>query len=191
MYRFGPVQQKLLLIFLGGIALGASYSSSQYFRTLKGIAREWRKIDQRNFNRSVRVLCATKLLKEVQSRNGTFRLILTEEGKRQARRWSIFGRSLAFRKPKTWDRKWRLVMFDIPERKRAFRDILRDHLYALQFRQLQQSVFVSPYPFEKQLLELVDLYGAGRHVRVVTATELDNAQKLKEAFFPKTGHVKK
>ncbi|HBR71810.1 MAG TPA: PaaX family transcriptional regulator, partial [Candidatus Moranbacteria bacterium] len=44
--------------------------------------------------------------------------------------------------------------FDIPEKDRIFRGILREHLYELKFFRLQNSVFVSPHPFEKMILEL-------------------------------------
>lgn len=35
MYKFGPVKKKILLVLLGGVALGLSGSPKQYFRTLK------------------------------------------------------------------------------------------------------------------------------------------------------------
>ena len=73
-------------------------------------------------------------------------------------------------------------MFDIPEKERAFRDILRAHLYRLEFYKLQQSVFVSPHPFEKAILDLVAVYAAEAHVRVITAIKIDNEAKLKKHF---------
>lgn len=97
----------------------------------------------------------------------------------------MLGGAINFKKPKYWDGKWRLVIFDIPENDRIFRDILREHLYALNFFKLQQSVFVSPYPFEKPILELVSLYEAQSYVRVITATFIDNGNRLKKYFFRK------
>lgn len=43
-----------------------------------------------------------------------------------------------------WDKKWRLVMFDIPESKRNIRDKLRRSLNALGMGILQASVWISP-----------------------------------------------
>ena len=97
----------------------------------------------------------------------------------------LMGNAIKFKKPKKWDGKWRLVLFDIPEKDRVFRDILRKHLKTLKFRKLQHSVFVSPYPFEKPILELVRLYSAEKYVRVISAMKIDNEKNLKKYFFKK------
>lgn len=186
MYKFGPVQQKLFLLLISGVALGLETSSIRYYRKLRLIRKEWKGIDQRNFNRSVRRLSAQKLVKEVCLPDGSFHLVLTQEGLRQARIQSLFGKSVRFKNPKDWDKKWRIVLFDIPEKNRGFRNVLRSHLRELRFYKLQHSVFISPFPCEKQLLELTSLYGAESFVRVVTADWVDNEEKLKKHFFKST-----
>lgn len=185
MYRPGTVQKKILLSLVGGVALGMSNSPRQYFNTLRKLRKEWGKINPQNFNRSMKSLSKEKLINETRLPDGSFRLVLTEKGKREARIIGIFENPINFRKPKKWDGKWRIVMFDIPENDRLFRDILRKHLKELKFKKLQHSVFVSPHPFERPILELVGLYSAGRYVRVVTAEKLDNGEYLKKAFFGK------
>lgn len=183
MYKIRPVQRKILLALLGGVALGFSHDPRQYYRTLRLIRKEWQKINQQNFNRSLRRLSSEKLLEEKRLSDGSFRLVLTREGKREAKILKLFGNSINFKKPKRWDGKWRFVLFDIPEKDRVFRDILREHLRALKFMKLQHSVFVSPYPYEKPILELVDFYSARPYVRVVTAEKIDNEAALKRHFF--------
>lgn len=183
MYKFGSVQQKILLALLGGVALGLSSSPRQYFKTFRTLQKDWRKINQQNFDRSFERLAEEKLIEEKILPDGSFKFILTKEGKLQAKRLKFLGNSISFKKPKKWDKKWRVVIFDIPEKERLFRAILREHLYALKFFKLQQSVFVSPYPFEKPILELVALYSAEPHVRVITATKIDNEARLKKRFF--------
>ncbi|KKU53381.1 MAG: hypothetical protein UX75_C0041G0016, partial [Candidatus Moranbacteria bacterium GW2011_GWE2_47_10] len=37
MYKFGPVQKKIMITLLGGVALGVSASPRQYFDTLRKI----------------------------------------------------------------------------------------------------------------------------------------------------------
>lgn len=171
-----------MLVLLGGLALGFSSSPRQYFKTFRKLREEWRKIDQRNFNRSIRRLADEKLIEEKMLPDGSFRLVLTKNGKQQAKAFSLLGSSINFKKPKHWDGKWRIILFDIPERDRLFRDILREHLYALGFYKLQHSVFVSPHPFEKSILELVALYSAEPYVRVATVNSIDNESKLKKHF---------
>lgn len=183
MYKFGPVQKKILLGLLGAVALGASASPRQYFQTFRKLKRDWVKIGRYNFDRSLRGLAREKLVEERKLSNGSFKLVLTQEGKRVAKQLSLLGSSINFKKPKKWDGKWRVVLFDIPEKDRLFRDILRDHLRNLDFKKLQHSVFVSPYPFEKAITELVALYSAEPYVRVITAQRIDNEVKLKNIFF--------
>jgi len=183
MYKFGPVQKKIMLALLGGIALGVSSSPRGYYSTLRKIKKEWSRIDQSNFNRSIRGLSKEKLLEEKVLADGSFKLVLTEKGKKQARMLDLLGGSISFKKSKDWDKKWRIVLFDIPEKDRAFRDILRGHLRELKFFKLQHSVFVSPYPFEEAITELSRLYAAQSYVRVVTATGIDNEDRLKRHFF--------
>lgn len=183
MYKFGPVQKKILLVLMGGIVLGMSSSPTQYYRALRALRKDWKKVNQQNFKRTVRRLATQKLLTEVTLADGSFRLELTKEGKRQARLQALFGKTIDFKKVKRWDRKWRLVIFDIPEKERSFRDVLRQHLKNLRFYKLQQSVFVTPFPFEAAVLELIELYGAKEYVRVVTASKIDNEKKLKNHFF--------
>jgi len=182
MYKFGPVQQKILLTLLGGVALGLAYSPNQYFRTLKKIRRDWARINQENFNRSIRRLSKEKLIEDEMLKDGSFKLVLTRKGKKQARVLYLLGNSINFKNPKKWDGKWRVVLFDIPEKDRIFRNILREHLYTLKFFKLQHSVFVSPYPLEKQIAELADLYLAESYVRIITATKIDKETKLKKHF---------
>lgn len=182
MYKFGSTQKKILLVFLGGIALGTSKSSIHYFRTLKAIRNDWKRINQSSFNRSLQKLVEQKLLTKQNLKNGSFKLSLTPQGKLQAKKLSLLGQSIKFKIPKKWDKKWRIVAFDIPEKNKAFRNILRRHLRELYFHKLQNSVFISAYPFEKQILELASLYKADKYIRVITATKIDNDKKLKKKF---------
>lgn len=182
MYKFGQTQKKILVALLGGVALGMSGSPRQYFHNLRKIKKEWKNINQGNFVRSMRSLSKDKLIEERVLPDGSFKLILTAKGKKQANRLELMGNSINFKKPKKWDGRWRIVIFDIPEKDRDFRDILRSHLKELKFIRLQNSVFVSPHPFEKAILELVRLYTATPYVRVITAEKIDNENMLKRYF---------
>jgi len=183
MYKLGNTQQKILIMLMGGAVLSLTRSSRQYFKKIRLMRKEWQTVNQQNFNRSIRCLAKEKLVEERTLANGAFSLVLTPKGKRQAAILNILGSSIKFKKPKSWDGKWRIVIFDIPEQDRQFRDILREHLYRLEFFKLQQSVFVSPHPFEKPILDLVSVYAAEPYVRVITAIKIDSEARLKKHFF--------
>lgn len=56
---------------------------------------------------------------------------------------------------KKWDKKWRVVFFDIPEEIRGARDVLRAKLRELGFGAVQKSVFLSAHPFEDDMREFL------------------------------------
>jgi phenylacetic acid degradation operon negative regulatory protein len=47
-----------------------------------------------------------------------------------------------------WDRRWHLVAFAVPERRRAARDAFRDHLLASGGAAVQNGLYVSPHGWE-------------------------------------------
>ncbi len=58
----------------------------------------------------------------------------------------------------SWDKKWRLVIFDIPESHRATRDKLRRALSALGMGILQSSVWISPQDIKTEIEHLEKKY---------------------------------
>src|SRR3989344_842037 len=68
--------------------------------------------------------------------------------------------ALRVQKRRRWDKRWRLVIFDIPEKRRKIRDSLRATMQGAGFLQLQHSVWVHPYDCE----DLVALIKADLHV---------------------------
>lgn len=84
-------------------------------------------------------------------KDGEVYLRLTGEGReRIVRDFPL----LEFQK-KRWDKKWRIVLFDIAELNRKKRDMLRAKLKELGFGMLQQSVYISPNNFTKDLVEFL------------------------------------
>lgn len=63
-----------------------------------------------------------------------------------------------------WDGKYRVVIFDIPENKRRIRDWLREELYLLDYKKLQESVFIGKYALPDDLVEGIKRYKIGNHV---------------------------
>lgn len=58
-----------------------------------------------------------------------------------------------------WDGFWRVVVFDIPEKKRVSRDLLRRQLVKLGFGKLQASTYISPYDHGKDFLGFLETKG--------------------------------
>jgi len=186
MPRLGHVEGSILSIIFEGVSVGLIDSPRRGYHVPSQFNKKRKSnINPYYFNRSVRGLIDKKLLEEKKIAAGYCELVLTEAGEKQAKGFSIFDKSIKFKKSKKWDKKWRVVIFDIPEKNRRFRDILRSHLYALDFYKIQKSVFVSPHPYEKSILELVSVYSAMPYVRVITAEKVDNEKELRKHFFSK------
>ena len=178
--RVGHVQQKVLLLLLGGMALGLSHSPKQYFRVVREIRKEWRAINRLALNQAIEHLYRSKLVDTKSNPDGTFTLVLSKEGKQVALSYDL--ENIKIKQPNHWDGKWRMAMFDVPEPLKRVRDTLRTHLKNMGFYEFQKSVFVHPYPCEGEIEYIVEFYSARRHLRFVVATEIDNSIELKRHF---------
>lgn len=65
-----------------------------------------------------------------------------------------------------WDGKWRIVVFDIPEKQRKVRNILRSRLKLWGFKPWQQSVWASKKNITNKLRQLIKELGLENWVLV-------------------------
>lgn len=179
MITLGSNQKKILLLLLTGLSLGLSFSPRQSFRVLKLFGQGWKEIDRQNLTRSLKRLEQERLI-VMKRRRGYFIPELTAVGKRYASLAQMA--SFEIVRPKKWDKKWRIVLFDIPEEQRVWRNILRAQLKRLQFRELQKSVFVHPFDCMKEMKQLSEYYQGEEHIRFIEATHIDNERELKKQF---------
>lgn len=73
---------------------------------------------------------------------------------------------------KSWDGKWRMIMFDIQELERRKREDLRRKLKELGFGMLQESVFITPHDIIKDFSEYVDNIGLHDSVYVLEVSHI-------------------
>ena len=85
-------------------------------------------------------------------------------------------------KPKEWDGKWRLLMFDIPEGSRKKRNQIRRLLKQAGFSILQKSVFISPYPLNREAVNFLKESGLIEFIRMMRVDDIDDDKKLKKKF---------
>lgn len=75
---------------------------------------------------------------------------------------------------KQWDGKWRLIIWDIPEKKRTARDLLRWKLKKLGFIQFQKSVWGTKKNCTKILREFIKQIGIENWVMVIESDNIEN-----------------
>lgn len=85
-------------------------------------------------------------------------------------------------KPRRWDKKWRVLIFDIPEKQRALRNRIRDTLRAIGFIQLQRSVWVYPYDCEDLITLLKADFHVGRGMLYMVVDALEYDTRLLQEF---------
>lgn len=125
-------------------------------------------------------LIAQGLLKRVHSSRGN-QVELTEKGRELAEQLALKD-ELRPEKQRRWDYKWRIIMFDVWERRRNVRDELRQTLKELGFVKIQDSAWAYPYPCEKLLIFLRTHLKLGRGILYVVADEIEHDEQLRLHF---------
>ncbi len=108
--------------------------------------------------------------------DGSTSVKITHQGLSKALTYKLD--SMEINKPKVWDKKWRVVVFDIPEKQRKLRNIFRNRLGQLDLYQLQESVYVSPYPCFREIEFLRELYGVAFKVRYLLVDKIEDDNQL-------------
>lgn len=110
--------------------------------------------------------------------NGRYRL--TDAGTRILRLWE--GQDYKIRTPKKWDKKWRVVIFDIPEKKRSTRTRARSILTQAGFKRLQDSVWVHPFDCEDVITLLKTELGISKDMLYMIVDQIENERHLRRDF---------
>lgn len=112
-------------------------------------------------------------------RHGSNGLSLTPLGEKHLRMLSLKTFS---KKPTKWDKRWRVLIFDIRESRRKLRDEIRRTLIGNGFVRLQQSVWVYPYDCE----DWVGLWKAelqvGKELLYLIVDSVENDSMLRRKF---------
>jgi len=106
---------------------------------------------------------------------------LTPLGKKHAEKLFTLDR-IVIEKPKNWDGRWRVVIFDIWERRRPARNKLRYLLQKSGFYKIQNSVWVYPYDCEELIALLRVEMRLGNSVLYIIAEGIEQDQKLVTHF---------
>src|SRR3989338_1169294 len=161
-----------VLVF-GAAAMG---NMVQMFKMFKGS----KKYSNQQISSVMYSLKHQKLIEYVSDKSGKTVVKITQKGLTRLREFDI--ELMQIHKPKKWDGKWRLVMFDIPMRFTKGREALRYHLKNLNFFQFQKSAWIYPYPCEDEIIFIADFFKVGKYVEILTVENLLNDEKLKKHF---------
>ena len=176
----GPTAQKVLVLLLGGLALYLTYSPKKQFRIIKQIGTEWKNIDRRALYYAIKSLYQNKLIDGRENADGTVTLRLTQNGKAKALIYNLDDMKIPVMK--RWDKKWRVILFDIPEKHKKSRDALARALRNINCHQFQKSVFVHPFECRNEIDFVIESFSMRPYVRFIVADSIDNELHLKKHF---------
>jgi len=115
------------------------------------------------------------------NRGGQFYISLTPEGKKLAGKYQID--DLKIKKPKKWDGKWRILIFDVLDKQKIKREALRGKIKELGFYQIQKSVWVYPYDFKNEINLLRSFFNFSKdEMKIIIASEIEGDQIIKKYF---------
>ncbi len=116
-----------------------------------------------------------------EKRNGKQYARITESG----RKTIVFEQEktkLQNAKKRRWNGRWRVVIFDIPERRRRTRDRLRNFMQEIGFMRLQDSVWVFPYDCEDFISLVKAELKIGSAILYMVVEQIENDKHLRAHF---------
>ena len=137
-----------------------------------------KKYGDRVVDKSLNKIVKDRFIKVI-NKNGKTTLQITEKGKVRLVNFNIDTIRI---NESNWDGHWRFVIFDIPEKKRIARDVLREKLKEIGFIQIQKSVWACPYECEEEIDFIASVYDVEPYVNYIIAKKIDHEEYLKSAF---------
>lgn len=116
----------------------------------------------------------------LKQRGNAWRVGLSARGRQEVEAYELGRKKID--KPKRWDKKWRVLVFDIQERHRWIRDSLRGTLRMLGFIRIQDSVWVHPYDCRFVLELLRTKYNIRTEALYLLVETIDHDQRLRKEF---------
>ena len=166
------------LLATGAISIAAT--SPYFVNNLLSNYKRWKKYPKKKTYNAFYLLRKQGCI-NFTMKNHQIYISLTEKGKKKTGMLQID--SLKINRPKIWDKKWRLIIFDIAELKKIYREAFRGKLKELGFYPLQKSVWIFPFDCRPEIDLLKDFFGlSDKEVKLIVTEKIDDDNKLKEIF---------
>jgi DNA-binding transcriptional regulator PaaX len=182
-YGKGQLAKEILLMIAAGVIIPAAFVMPGTPIALRPLLRVLSKKcgakRSEGFIKSLSYLKRDRLI-SIADKDGQQILTLSEDGKKRVLRFDLH--QMAIKKPKKWDGYWRIVIFDIPERRKQGREALRSKLQQLGFCQLQKSCFIYPYECKSEIDFISEMFEVSPYVNFIVAKEIEGAPLLKKSF---------
>ncbi len=129
-------------------------------------------LERRKFKKSLTYLKSRGYVRILSESPEGMKIEITREGERVIKYVDVS--ELTLPQPITWDQKWRIIVFDIPNWKSKNRDAFRVRIKELGFRLVQKSVWVYPHECREQIMILRKFYDIEKYVTYLEATHSED-----------------
>ncbi len=183
MLRGKSLTREILFIAAAGPILLSSLFVPNAVQILKPFVKwrkNWDKIDRRLIHNAIKRLNQKRFI-ELVDKTGELYIKITENGKKLTRNFDYD--DLKLPKLKKWDKKWRLVIFDIPEKKNKERHALSVKLKDLGFYPIQESNYIYPYDCRDEIDFICEFLSINRYVNYCLVESLDKREGDLRQFF--------
>ena len=176
---------QLLPRLLSTVANAAIAFSLPTTRNARGAYKAFRKFDElqevtnRQLQDTFRHAVRGKYI-VISGKGERRRLVLTHKGKRLLNQKAL--ESLRPPRLRVWDKKWRLVLFDIPEEFKKNRNGFAVGLKCMGFVQIQKSCFAFPFPCFDEVEVLADFHEVRPFATFLVAEVLEGSKSLARQF---------
>lgn len=183
--QYRDIAKEILFYLASGIAvtlaLTSPYAGLYLWKKLtkKKNSHERELEERKKFSQALARLKKSRLVIIAQTHEG-FIVELTERGKRKVQELQFT--DLKIKKQEKWDGVWRVVISDIPNKKKKARDALREKLKHLGFYQLQESVWAIPYPCKDEIKFLVELFQLYPCVNILETQKIEYDAHIRKYF---------
>ncbi|TSA45772.1 hypothetical protein D4R52_01800 [bacterium] len=178
----GLIQNKIaknILNILGLSAVAVMFLSSPFglYFLVRGTVRA--AFRRPAFNREIKRLEKRGYVALTKTKDG-FLVKLLSKGRGRLKKEEFI--NLHLPQEKIWDKKWRLFIFDIPEKERILRNLLRRKLKNLGMYNIQRSVFAYPFDCRKELNIISDHYNVSECATYAEVSYSDIDKDLRKYF---------
>ncbi len=172
----------LLMIAAGPIILASLFlpNAPLILKPLIKWHKNWGKIKRQRIYEAIRRLNKKRLI-ELVEKNDKLYIEITENGKKLINNFDYDDIELP--NYKKWDKKWRMVIFDVPEKKKKERRALSAKLKDLCFYPLQESVYIYPYDCQDEIDFVCSFLSIDHYVNYCVVDMLDKKEGELRRFF--------
>lgn len=175
--RISKKAKEVLLLLIKSGELWFRKTPAGYFRVVAEDKTPWLSFHRKTLLYAIHSLYRAGLANIEEVQDGFTRVTVTDEGRVVSKEKELGGLQ-----PKEWDKKWRLVFFDIPEEKKKQRDAFRYQLQKAGFMEFQRSAFIYPHSCFREIERIAGELNLDEHIVMVTAETLSNEFKFKKHF---------